>query len=89
MRNNFKTDALARFLANHPYTVTERVELGLTPDQIASETIRLNGLPKAEQIVIFCQAVGFDVRDYLMEKSRYMGEVVNDIDYLDLGDGAE
>lgn len=62
-------------------------EPSMTPDQIEAETDRLNGLPKAEQITIFCQAMGYDVRDYLMEKSRYMGEIVNDIDYLDLDGG--
>lgn len=86
MNRNFKTDALARFLANHPHTLHFRPEPTMTADEIEAETIRLNGLPKDQQIVIFCAAMGFDVRDYLSEKSRYMGEVVNEIDYLDLGD---
>ena len=86
-RHNFRTDALARFLAIQPQTFTYRPEPPMTPAQIEAETYRLNGLSKAEQITIFCQAMGFGVRDYLMEKSRYMGEVVNDIDYLDLDGG--
>lgn len=84
-RHSFRTDALARFLAIQPQTVTYRPEPPMTPAQIEAETDRLNGLPKDEQVVIFCQAMGFEVRDYLIEKSRYMGEVVNEIDYLELG----
>jgi hypothetical protein len=87
LTRNFRTNALARFLAIQPQTFTYRPEPPMTPDQIEAETERLNGLPKDEQVVIFCQAMGFGVRDYLMEKSRYMGEVVNDIDYLDLDGG--
>lgn len=88
MRNNFKTDALARFLANQPYTVTYRPERGMTEEQIKAETIRLNSLPKAEQIVIFCQAMGFDVLDYLTEKARFNYEVENEIEWPEFGGDA-
>lgn len=86
-RRNFRTDALARFLALRPYSFSNTPEPSMTHDQIEAETARLNALAKSEQITIFCQAMGFDVREYLTEKSRYEGELKNEIDYLELDAG--
>lgn len=81
----FRTDALARFLALRPYRFRYTPDPEMTADEIERETARLNALPKDEQLVIFCQAMGFDVRDYLLEKARFNSEAELDVEMMELG----
>lgn len=80
MRCEFKTDALARVLALRPFIVLYRPPADPTPDDINRETERLNALPADQQMVIACQALGFDVLEYLTEKAKFNYEVELDQD---------
>lgn len=84
MRNNFRTDALARFLALQPFRVVFKPSPTMTAKEIEVETARLNALPKDQQMVIACDAMGFDVIEYLTEKAKFNGEALNELDMLDL-----
>lgn len=76
----FKTDALARFLALRPSIIVYRPPVDPTPEEIERETARLNALSKDQQLVIACQALGFDVLEYLTEKAKFNAEVELDQD---------
>jgi hypothetical protein len=80
----FKTDALARILALQPYLYRPVEEPGLTPEQIESETARLNALSKDRQVQVFCDAMGFGVLDFLSDRAEANGEAMNCIEWMDL-----
>ncbi len=60
-------------------------ETPMTPDEIERETKRLNALPRDEQTVIYCLAMGFDVREFLREQGRYMYEATHGLLGLEAG----
>lgn len=76
------TNALAHFLSLRPYFVHFEEDRPLTPAEAEAETLRLNGLPKPEQIKLFCKVMEFPVLTYLYDKATYNGEVENDIEWM-------
>lgn len=78
--SRFKTDALARVLALRPSIIVYRDPAKPSVEEIERETARLNALPADQQMVIACQALGFDVVEYLTEKAKFNYEVEMDQD---------
>lgn len=83
MHSNLKTDWLARWLTYHPQKpIFYREPPKPSEAEIERETARLNALPQDEQITVFCDAMGFNIIQYLDEKSKFQGEVINEIEWL-------
>ena len=84
MRPILATDWLARPLACLPYAIAYQPDPTPTAAEIEAATARLDALPRDEQLLTFCAAMGFPPLEYLSEQARYASEVMAEIDWLTL-----
>lgn len=78
-------ELLAFYLAPKIAKVEAKPLPTMTTKEIEAETERLNALPKDKQLITYCDAMGFSVIEYLREKAKFNGEVLNEIEWLEIG----
>lgn len=84
MKIEFKTDALARCLALHPTPpILIEDEPQPTAAEIEAATARLDALPEDEQVRVYCDAMGFDVLEYLRERASYNAWCRTEVEWED------
>jgi hypothetical protein len=82
MRNTTR-NALATILALRQRIILIKPEVPMSQGEIDAETERLNALPADQQLIVFCQAMGWSVCEYLHEKAKFNGEIARDHDHVD------
>lgn len=84
-RRNFRTDALARFLALRPMTIVMPADtFSMTDAEKVEETARLDALSLDQQLLIACAAMGWSVIEYLEQRSALHGDMMNEREWLEL-----
>lgn len=76
-KTGFKTDALARCLALKFYPIFPVEEPKHSEEEIARATERLDAMPADEQLLTFCDSMGFNVIEFLREKAKFDYECQN------------